>query len=317
MTDTFLPLINTVASMFIMLVVGFIGGKANIIDEDASKKISEIVIKIAQPFMIAGAVLSMEKREDSLGSGIKIILFAFLCYFILSILALLFTFKIKDNYERRVSEYSLIFTNGAFLGFPILKSVFPENGLFWGAFYVIVYNIVVWTYGIFVLKKANNSIKLNIKNIFFNYGTVPCIIALIIFATGINLPDFVTAPMNYIGSVCTPISMLVIGALISRMNFKDFFCDIKIYYFSVIKLFIIPIIISVIFTLFGLEKDIVLFMCIMNCLATSASTTMFCETYNTAPLYAAKCVGLSTLLCVFITPLVLLITDSLFNLLRG
>ena len=316
MINSFIPVINTVSVMFIMLIVGFIGYKTGIINDTASKKMSEIIIKIAQPFMIAGSVLSIEYKKDSLLTGGKIMLFAFVCYFILAVLAILFTFFYKDKSEKHVTEYSLIFTNGAFIGFPILRSVFPDFGVFWGSFYVIVYNLVVWTYGMYVLSKANKDIKMSFKKVILNYGTVPCIIALIIYSFGIKVPEIASTAMKYIGSICTPVSMLIIGALIASMSLKELFLDKKIYYFSFIKLFVIPLIIALIASLFKLDHDIVIFLTVMNCLSTSASTTMFCETYDVAPKYAAKCVGISTLLSVFTVPFVIYLAEKLYTLLH-
>ena len=57
---------NTILAMFMLLIIGFIAGKVNIIDSVASKKLSTLIIKVAQPALIIGSLIKMEYSRENL-----------------------------------------------------------------------------------------------------------------------------------------------------------------------------------------------------------------------------------------------------------
>ena len=55
-TMNFISLLNTIATLFVLIVVGFISGKLGIIDEISSKKLSKLIINIGQPFLLISSL---------------------------------------------------------------------------------------------------------------------------------------------------------------------------------------------------------------------------------------------------------------------
>ena len=56
----FTALLNTIATLFVMLAVGYVCGKTKLIDSSASKKLSALIIKIAQPALIIYSLVKMQ-----------------------------------------------------------------------------------------------------------------------------------------------------------------------------------------------------------------------------------------------------------------
>ena len=54
------------------------------------------------------------------------------------------------------------------------------------------------------------------KNIFLNYGTVPCAVGAIMYFLNINsyIPEGISKALGYIGGLCTPLSLLVLGGVL-------------------------------------------------------------------------------------------------------
>ncbi|MFA6947695.1 MAG: AEC family transporter, partial [Eubacteriales bacterium] len=223
-------LLSAVATMFLLLAAGFIARKAGIIDDKLSKGLSNLIICVGQPFMIVDAVVSMKYTPENFKTGMFILLLGTIIHAVTAAIALGSTFFIKNIDERSITEFGLLFSNCGFMGFPILRSMFGDIGVFWGSFYIIVFNIVTWTYGMYILHRARPEIKMNFVKMIFNYGTTPCIIGLLLFIARINLPDFVSGAVSYLGSLCTPISMLVIGGLLATIPVKKLFASPKVYY---------------------------------------------------------------------------------------
>ena len=53
-------LLSMIATLFILLAVGFLAGKCNIIDGIASKRLSALILKVAQPALIIESLIGME-----------------------------------------------------------------------------------------------------------------------------------------------------------------------------------------------------------------------------------------------------------------
>lgn len=296
---------GAVLTLFIMLLVGFLARKLNIIDAPLSKKLSNLVIVIGQPFMLIGALLKNEYSPELLKTGLLVIVIGLAAHIILALLAhiLVLGFKVPD--ERKILEFSLIFANCAFIGFPILEAALGARGLFYGSFYVISFNIFMWSYGMILLGRGRDDIRISPLKMFVNYGTTPCLIGLALYIWQLTPPAFFMNAANYLGSICTPLSTLVIGGLLATRTPKELFLSWKIYLFCFFKLLLAPVILALAAKLCGLTEELVYLVAIMCALPTAANTAMFAELYDIKPGWAAQAVGMSSLLSVATIPTVL------------
>ena len=71
-----------------------------------------------------------------------------------------------------------------------------------------------------------------------------------------------------------------------------------VYYTNAVKLLIMPILMSTLLWLCGLPDYMIVFGAVMAAMPCAAVVTMFGETYNVSPGFAAELVGSSSLLCV-------------------
>ena len=126
----FIALLNTIATLFVLLIGGVIASKCNIIDEVASKKLSRLIIAIGQPFLIISSLLGIEYSGENLLLGAKTFIIGILVHAIMALIAFLACSGIKNLDERKLSEFAMVFGNVGFLGFPILESLFGAKGLF-------------------------------------------------------------------------------------------------------------------------------------------------------------------------------------------
>ncbi|MBR4881610.1 MAG: AEC family transporter [Clostridia bacterium] len=303
--------VNTVATMFLLILVGFVVRKLNWIDKDTSKRLSDLILCIAQPFLLISSIVNTEYSPEKLKEGGLILLLSFCLHVLSAAFAYLCSRPLRDKGESAIMQYALIFENAAFYGFPVLAAVLGEKGLFWGAFYCIIFNILSWTYGMFVLSSANKDIKMNIKKVFVNFGTIPAAIGVIIFVLRIPLPVPVKDTMTYFANLSTPISMLIIGGVLANLPFKKLFTNIKVYWLCLCKLVFFPVIVGAIVILIGLPRDVALFATLMASMPTAATTTVFGEKFGIRPEYSALCVGISTVISVVTIPVITLVFDMI------
>ncbi len=309
-------LLEMMITMFILCAIGYIGRKAKIIDSVFSKKLSSLIIKIAQPFLIIASVLKTPYSKDNLTLGLSVIGIGLACHAILAVFAFFYSKPIKDINESKMSAYAIIFANCGFLGLPVIESVLGDKGLFCGAFYQVAFNLFLWSYGIFLLGRGRDDIKLSPKKMILNYGTIPCIIGLLLYVLKpyFELPEAVNSSFNFIGSLCTPISQLIVGGLIATRPLMSLFKDFKLYIFSFAKLLAVPLIAICICKLIGMSAFMIQFIAIMTALPCATNSVMFGEMYDIKPEYAAKLVGMTSIISVLTIPLILMIANKIIAL---
>ena len=315
----FPALLTIIATLFLLMACGFFARQKGIIDDVASKRLSTLIIKIGQPMMIISALTEAEFSYENLADGFLYIGVGMVFHAVMGGLAFLLCKGFRDLDERKITEFSLMFVNGGFIGFPILEALFGAKGLFLAAFFNISFHLFIWSWGIAILARKRSDIKLTVKKIFINLGSVPCLIGILLYMAvipfpGFALPAFLSKFFMYLSNLCTPISVLITGALLATRTPKQIFGSGKIYYFSAMKLLALPLVVCIIGKLIGLPHDMILFVTVEAALPAASSITMFSEIYGLNSGYASQTVGTSSLLSVGTLPLVLLLAEWIVRL---
>lgn len=310
-----------VITMFIVLIVGFVLGKIRVIDESASKSLSKLILTVAQPALIIGSITSKSYSIENLKLALLGVGFSLLLHCVMALVARLLCLWIKDFDQKKITEFAMVFGNTGFLGIPLFTVLFPENGAFVSSFFIVGFNILLWIIGLGIIARGREDIKLTAKKIFINKGTVASLIGFVIFlipaipaCNAFVLPTFISSAINYISGLCTPISMLLAGALIARKSIKTIFSNIKIYYLMGLRLILLPIIFCFLFKIVGLSDFWVIFLTVALGLPSATSTITFAEVYETSPEYAAQCVGASTLFSIATMPCIVLLAKWICTL---
>lgn len=315
----FSALLTIIATLFLLMACGFFARRVGIIDDVASKRLSTLIIKIGQPMMIVSALVEAEFSMENLKDGFIIVGLGLVLHAIMAVMAYFLCKGFRDLDERKITEFSLVFTNAGFIGFPIMEALFGPKGLFLASFYVISFHLFIWSWGIAILARKRSDIKLTVRKVFVNLGSIPCLIGILLYMAVIPfpnfaLPEFLTKFMSYLSGLCTPISVLITGALLATRTPKQIFGSGKIYYFSALKLVVIPLIVCVLAKLVGLSDQLVLICTVEASLPSAATITMFSEIYGLNAGYASQTVGTSSLLSVGTLPLVLLAAQWIVSL---
>lgn len=315
----FSALNTVVATLFVIMAVGFLCRKLGVIDDVASKRLSKLILTVGQPAMLIYSMSSAEYSDENVKmAGIMIVLgFAF--HGVLALLSYFIALPLKKSPdERKITEFSFMFANCAFIGFPIFEALLGSKGLFMASFLTFSFNVLLWTWGLGIFARGRKDIKMTLKKVFLNFGTVPCVIGFLLYllknpTIGFELPEFLSKSAGYLTNLCTPISVLITGALIATQSPKKIFTSWKIYYFNVIKLLVLPIIVCLIAKLVQLPYDYAVFVTAASALPAASSVTMMAETYGVDAGYSSLTVGTSSLLSVLTLPLTMMIAQQILG----
>ena len=138
--------------MFLMMAVGYLCYRKQILTEEVSRKVSAIVVNVANPCMILSSALTdqqMQGKELVQTLAIVVMMYAFL----LAVAQLLPRILSIQKESRGAYAAMTVFANIGFMGFPVLAAMYGNGALLYGAVFQIPFNILIYTYGVAVLTR--------------------------------------------------------------------------------------------------------------------------------------------------------------------
>ena len=227
-------------------------------------------------------------------------------YAIMGIVSFIMLFPVKNN-KKTVLHFANIFVNTGYVGFPVLNSIFGAEGIIYGSIFNLFFVIFVWTYGI-MLYKGNlekGYLKNEMLSLLFNPSIIAVIIGIIIMVFDIKIEGALLQSIKSIGTITGPLSMLIIGVILSKVKIKQHLTDWTVYYGIIIKLLFIPVVIYLMSLLTGDSSKAAYSVIIMTAMPASAMTSIFAETYDKEKEFAAIIVSATTLISLITVPLLI------------
>jgi predicted permease len=305
-----------VALMGLLCIGGWLCFKLNIVNLEGSKCLTSIVLNIACPAMIMKSFLVPYDPEHIKDWGYTGLLGLIALLVSIAVVSLTISHKNKDR--RAIEHFSAIYTNSGFLGIPLVKGVFGDQGVFYASAYFAVYGILIFTHGEMMIKSNGQKITLketmrSVCSALKSPAIVATAIGAVCFFSQIKLPKLIIDFVGYGASLTTPLAMIVAGVMISQTNFKALFKNIRLYYLSFVCLILIPAITMAIF--YFLPHDYLPMGAVLISTACPSATfgIMLAVKYNKETVYATEIFAFTTMLCMITIPSVMAIFDLLFK----
>lgn len=296
--------------LFIIMMIGFIAYKKNIITDETSKKLSAIVVNISNPALILSSVTG-----NATVTGAELVETMFVVIgmyvFLIAVAALVPVIIKAPAKDRGTYRVMTIFGNVGFMGFPIISSLYGGGALLYASLFLLPYNILIYTYGVWEMCKSSGegsgavkkSGRESIEQI-FNIGVIFCIIAVVVYALGIKFPAWVNTTVSMLSSTTAPLSMMVIGASFATMNFKKVFLNVRTWVFSALRLLVIPVLGTFLVSLVTDNPSIIGVTMVMLGVPVGSMTAMLAQEYGGDYALSSETVAMTTLLSVVTFPIV-------------
>lgn len=296
---------NSVVSLFIIILVGVYGSKKKIITAELNKGLTDILIKIALPFMIISSF--MFTYDDTIKSNVlKTFYLSIGAYAVMAVVSYILLIPVKKD-KKTVLHFANVFVNTGYVGFPVLNSIFGSEGVIYGSIFNIFFVIFVWTYGIMLYKGKleKGYLKNEIINLLLNPSIIAVAVGIIIMIFDIEIKGALLSSIKSIGNITGPLSMFIIGVILSNVKLKQHLKDWTVYYGIIIKLLIIPIIIYLISLLLKDSSKAAYSVIIMTAMPASAMTSILAESFNKEKEFAAIIVSTTTLISLITVPILI------------
>lgn len=285
--------------LLLIMIVGFTAAKKGIIDSETNKKISSIVVNIANPAMIltGGIGSDMDIRQF-----LNILLLAVVIFGILILLSyvIAFVWKVPAS-QSGVYRCMVVFSNIGFMGIPLVKAMYGDEAVLYASIFLIPFNILIYTFGAWQMSHENHRFEIRKA---LNIGVIACLAAVAVTLFQIPVPDTIKNTLTYLGNLTSPLSMMVIGASFVQMKPKDLFCDVRLDLFVVAKMLILPILGVLLLKNCGINDVLLGVSMVMIAAPVGSMNAMLSQEYGGDYLTATKGVALSTVCAVITMPIV-------------
>ena len=139
---------------------------------------------------------------------------------------------------RQVFWYVLVFSNCAYMGYPLIEGLYGKMGVLYASIYVIGFNLYCWTVGVGIFSDKGGGLK----RALLSPGTLSVVVGLILFLARLRLPGPVSSAVTLLGNMATPLSMLIVrGRAWARVKPAGALCRRTIYLASLLRLVVIPL----------------------------------------------------------------------------
>lgn len=268
--------------LYLMAGVGFVTDKLGVFRQKDGKRMIDLIFNVVLPIAIIHTFMNMQYTP----ARAKGLLIAFACSFAVHFFGAalcLFTFRKKALKLRGLYHYATVFSNASFLALPLAKSVIGDEGIFYCSVYVAVFNIFAFTYGIYEI--SGREAKIDFKKLISNPGTMSVIIGLPLFFLNVKIPYVIEYPMQMISNCNSPLAMIVFGTFFANADFKNLIAKKELYFVSLLRLVVIPVVMLFVFKLCGMTGDLLVAMTVSASAPTATNTAMYAAKYdNDAPL---------------------------------
>jgi hypothetical protein len=295
--------------MSIILIIGAIAYKTNIISKDGTKQLSAVELNIVNPLLIF-----MSYQSDFDSSRLHGLLWTFLlaaASFVITIpLASFLKRKSRDAENYSVERFSCIYSNCGFMGIPLISALFGSDGVLYLTAYITVFNLLVFTHGYMLMKEETDfsAFVKAVKSPTF-IGTIVGLICYVINFRLTKIPavgGVISDSLQFIADMNTPLAMLIAGATAAQSNLIKAVTDVKILTTAIYKLILLPvIIISIMHFVPNAVPQMSKMIVSIACACPAATTgTMFALLFDKNAKRCSEIFALTTILSMATLPLI-------------
>ena len=293
-----------VAVLFLLIGAGALGVKMGWLKAEGRQMLSSLLVNLVVPAMIVNSYrmeFSMEILRNLLAAfGLSV-----LAILMGTVLTLLLTARQKDS-RAPIFRFACVFSNAAYMGFPLISALFGAEGLLYASAYVTVFNILLWTMG-YGMVSGSNSPRAIARSLLHTPVLYAMVVGLSIYLLQIPIPALLAQPLELLAGINTPLSMMITGMLIAAGSVKDIVGDAHIWKLSAARMILIPLVCLGVFRLLGFHGIAAQVVVLLECCPAAAITSVFAVQFGHDESFAAGSVVLTTLLSIVVLPLCALV----------
>ena len=294
-------IVNGVISLFLIILVGVYAAKKRIITKEINKGLTNILLKITLPCLVVSSFI-FDLSDELKDNIIRCFIYSPLVLIISIVISYILLIPIKGE-KKIIIQFANVFSNCGFIGFPIVFSIYGNEGVIYASIFNLFFTAFLWTYGVILF---NGKMKReDIKKVLLNPAIVAVFIGLIIMIFGFDIPSVLSSTLDLVGNMTSPLSMIIVGVILGNAKIISYLKDKTIYYSAFLKLIIMPCILILISRLLKDTSLVIKTLIIVTAMPAAAMTSILAESFDKESEYSAVIVFITTLFSVITFPILL------------
>jgi len=305
--QSFFTVGQQIITLYLLLAVGFVLGKVKLLDDRASAALSSLVMYVVSPCMMIVAFQRPLEREAlhdfGLVTGVSLLLH------VVFIAAAVLLIRDRDAQKQSNLRFAAVFPNCGFMGYPLMAALLGSIGVFYGTAYVIVFTVLSWTWGVYVVTGDRSQLRL--KPLLLNPGVLSVAAAMALYLCRITVPELLMTPINYLADLNTPLPMLVVGYQLSHADFRRALQGVSSWVALVLRLVVMPLISLGICLVLRVPHDLTLVLLIAASAPPAALLSMFAARFGKDTELASSLVSVQTAISAVTMPVMVGLAELL------
>lgn len=303
--ETGLLICRQIVIMFIILALGAFCYLKGIITKDGTKQLSNIALKIINPVLIF-----MSYQKDYNSELVKGLMWSFLLSAVsfAAAIALSYICVGKNNENKDIERFSIVYSNCAFIGIPLINGIFGAEGVLYLTAYLTFFNLLVWTHG-YMMMKGEKDFSSAVKAL-LSPSVISVVLGLVCYLTNIRLSSVPSVALQYVADMNTPVAMLIAGATAAQTNILKALKNFRIYAVSFFRLILIPAVAFGLMWLVGAPSMVIITVTIATACPVATMGTMFAIQMDKNPQLCSDFFTVTTLLSGVTLPIVTMLCTS-------
>lgn len=302
-----------VITLFVMIFLGFLLTKVGLIKLDAKGTLTNILVYLVVPAMIINSYITTTFDDSIVVNLLWCFLLSFLAIALCAVFIMIVTHFWKTE-QKNILRFAMVFSNAAYMGFPLIEALFSSTSMIYASSFLTVFNVGLWTFGYGLVSGsfAPKKIAISILKTPVIYALI---LGLILFFCKVEVPSYVQSPLALIGNMNTPLSMFIIGMVMTQLHFKKVIKNLYMWLTVGIKLLICPFLTLALLYLFkytmGMDSLMLQTIFVLMACPCVSITSVFAIQFHYDEELAVSCVVISTLLSLVTLPLFTLLIPNI------
>ena len=302
--DAGMVILRQIVIMFIILLIGFWCSMKGLITKEGNKQLSAVALHIVNPLLIF-----MSYQSDYSSKLLRGLLWSFLLSGLsFAVTIWLSTLLIKKKRpEHELERFSAVYSNCGFIGIPLIRGIYGDEGVLYLTAYITLFNILIWTHGLMTMKGSKD------MKSFLNSLKAPSVVAvfigLIFYLLQIRLPDFLHTSLQYVSDMNTPLAMLIAGSAAAQTNVVKALKNSGLYIVAALKLAVLPLAAMALLHFLPAPHIVQMVVLIASACPVATTGTMFAIQYDKNPERCSEFFAVTTLLSGLTLPVVTMLGE--------
>lgn len=295
-------LLQQTCIMFILIGIGYLLTKVKMLSLEGSKELSTLLMYVALPAVVVDSFLSAGR------TGARDLGMSFLLAAIGLVVSMAVSFLIYGT-RKGIDNFGASFGNAGFMGIPLVVATFGDGSVIYVAGAVALLSVLQWTYGVMIITKSTESIKIN--KLLKNPVIVSVFVGLVLMYLPFQLPEVIMQPLSFAKGMNTPLAMIIVGISLAQTSILDCLKKWEMYQISIVRLIIIPLVTMAVFRYINfVSRDMLLAMMVVLSTPIGSSIAIVAQVYNADAKRAVQQVCFTTLLSIITIPIVMGIVEN-------